>query len=116
MIRRAGEMKKEIRENMRGGEGSVAVTHLFEKEDFVAKVRLCARMVIPPGAGIGPHTHEGEDELYAILSGTGTLTDGGVESRVSAGDAVLTGRGRSHSISNTSRVEPLEILAVIVCY
>ena len=56
---------------MRGGEGTVTVVHYFEKEEFGAKNRLCARLIIPPGAGIGEHKHEGEDEVYLVIKGTG---------------------------------------------
>ena len=115
MIRKAAEMKTEVREKMRGGEGAVTLVHYFEKEEFGAKARLCAKLIIPPGAGIGPHPHEGEDEIYIVTCGTGLLDDGQSQNRVSAGDAVLTGKGESHSIRNDG-AEPLEITAVIMCY
>lgn len=115
MIRRAGEMKTEVREKMRGGSGSVTVHHYFEKPEFAASVRLCARLVLPAGAGIGMHQHAGEDEVYIITRGSGVLDDGKDKKRVSAGDAVLTGRGESHAIHNDGR-EPMELVAVIACY
>jgi mannose-6-phosphate isomerase-like protein (cupin superfamily) len=115
MIRRRSEMRRETRERMRGGEGTVAFEHLFEKDEFKARVRLCSRLSLPPGAGIGPHAHEGEDEVYIVLSGAGLLDEGQGPVRVSAGDAVLTGRGQSHAIRNDG-AEPLELIAVIACY
>lgn len=115
MIRRATEQTVETREKMRGGAGSVTIRHYFAKEDFAAEARLCAHLTIPPGASIGPHQHNGEDEVYIVLRGAGILDDGMSKSRVSAGDSILTGRGESHAVLNDGR-EPLEMIAVIMCY
>jgi mannose-6-phosphate isomerase-like protein (cupin superfamily) len=116
MIRPASEMKAEVRPNMRGGLGTVTVTPYFQKEEFGGKVRLCARLTLPPGASIGLHAHEGEDEVYIVTRGAGLVKEGDVETRVTTGDAVLTGRGASHSVRNDSPSDVLEIVAVIVCY
>lgn len=115
MIKPASEMTVEVRENMRGGPGSVTIRHLFTPEEFKASVRLCATCTIPPGAGIGRHEHTGEDEVYFVLRGSGLLDDGVTQTRVSAGDAVLTGHGESHAIYNDGD-EPLELTAYIACY
>lgn len=115
MIRQATEMAVEIRENMRGGAGAVTLQHLFKADEFKAKSRLCARLTLPPGAGIGPHRHDNEDEVYYILRGEGVVEEDTGARRVKTGDAVLTGQGASHAIRNDG-AEPLEILAVILCY
>lgn len=115
MIRKAAETSVEVRENMRGGQGKVTIRHFFKPEDFTAKSRLCARLTLPPGAGIGPHAHEGEDEVYLITSGEGLLEDGQTQTRVRAGDAILTGNGQTHAIRNDSERE-LELIAFILCY
>ena len=67
MIRRADEQPTEIREKMRGGPGAVSVRHFLSKDDFAASVRLCARLTLPPGSGIGTHQHSGEDEVYIVI-------------------------------------------------
>lgn len=115
MIRKAAEMKTEVRSAMRGGSGSVTIQHFFEKEEITAKSRLCARLTLPPGSSIGVHDHVNEDEVYIITKGTGVLNDGKSNTPVSAGDAVLTGKGESHAIANTGSSD-LEIIAVILCY
>ena len=115
MIRRASEMHVEERPRMREGTGTVTVRHFFSKEEITAKSRLCARLTLPPGASIGPHRHEGEDEVYIITYGNGLLDDGHSRTPVAAGDAILTGNGESHSITNTGPGE-LELIAVIMCY
>lgn len=115
MIRRAADMRTEVREHMRGGDGSVTIRHCFEPGEFKAPTRLCARLVLPPGASIGTHEHATEDEVYVILGGAGVLDDGVTHTRVQTGDAVLTGQGASHAIRNDGNVD-LEIMAMIVCY
>ena len=115
MIRKLSDRVVETRPSMRGGTGTVTVTHFFKKEEITAKTRLCATLTIPPGASIGAHQHEGEDEVYIITRGTGLLDDGNTITPVSVGDAILTGNGESHSITNAGSTD-LEIIAVIMCY
>lgn len=115
MIRTPSEMASEVRPSMRGGRGEVTVRQMFKPEEFGGKVRLCARLTLPPGTAIGPHAHAGEDEVYVIVRGRGMLEEGGRETRVQTGDAVLTGKGASHAVRNDGD-EPLEIIAFIVTY
>ena len=115
MIRRADEMVKEVRERMRGGEGSVEMLHIFKKDELKGRARLFAKITLQPGCSIGFHNHDDEEELFYILRGTGTVNDDGKEEIVRAGDAILTGDGAGHSIANTGD-EPLEIMATILLY
>lgn len=115
MITRTGEMETENRMNMRGGNGCVKIEHWFKPEAFGAKIRLCARMTLEPGASIGNHTHETEDEIYLVLSGSGRILENGVWTPVQTGDAILTGKGGSHSVENNG-AETLVIAAVIILY
>lgn len=115
MIRKASEMTSETRDKMRGGSGSVTLTHCFKPDEFNAPVRLCSRLLIPAGAGIGMHDHITEDEVYVVVKGTGLLDEGSGKKTISAGDAVLTGRGGRHAVENPGP-EPLELLAFIATY
>jgi mannose-6-phosphate isomerase-like protein (cupin superfamily) len=115
MIKRIADMEKEVREKMRGGSGSVEILHIFRKEELKGKVRLLARLRLGPGSSIGYHMHEGEEEIFYILSGKGLVTEQGVSSPVGPGDAVLTGGGGGHSIENQD-AEPLELIATILVY
>ena len=91
------------------------ILHIFRKEELKGKVRLLARLRLPPGSSIGYHMHEGEEEIFYILSGTGRVTEQGVSSTVGPGDAVLTGGGGGHSIENQG-AEPLDCIATILVY
>ena len=115
MIRKSSDMEVEVREHMRGGEGSVTFRHMLKPDDFTAPVRLCSVLTIPPGAGIGAHQHLTEDEIYIVAHGSGMLDDGTTKTRVTSGDVVLTGNGETHAIHNDGD-KPLELIAVIVCY
>ncbi len=115
MIRKAAQMESEVRTALRGGPGAVTVQHLFKSNEITARTRLCARLILPPGAGIGLHAHEGEDELFVVTRGSGLVEDGGARQRVGVGDAILTGKGASHAVQNDGP-EPLEMIALILLY
>jgi len=115
MIKKGRDMEREFRERMREGSGTVEITHIFKKEELRGKVRLLARLRLPKGSSIGYHVHEGEEEVFYILSGRGVVTEGQVVSPVEPGDAVLTGGGGGHSIENREQT-PLELLATILTY
>ncbi|AEV68877.1 cupin domain-containing protein [Acetivibrio clariflavus] len=115
MIKRADEMVKEIKEQMRGGKGSVEILHIFKQEELKGKARLCAKITINPGCSIGLHQHDNEEEIFYVVKGKGTVDDNGTLSEVKAGDAILTGNGASHAVENTGD-EPLEMIAIILLY
>lgn len=114
MIYHRNEMRVEQKENMRGGEGTVTLTHLAEGSSM-RNARLLAELTMPPGASIGYHQHDQETEYFIILSGTGTINDNGVESPIQPGDVIVTGNGASHGIKNTGSV-PLVLHAAIITY
>ena len=66
MIRKAADCKKEYRENMRGGNGTVEITNFATPDELNNKGRLFANITLNPGCGIGFHTHENESELFYL--------------------------------------------------
>ncbi len=116
MIRQNGGFSTEIREEMRGGDGSVRIETLWQPgAELKSKTRLCARMTLEPGSSIGYHDHAGEEEVYYIISGSGFVTEDERKFPVAAGDTVLTGNGAGHAVEATG-TEPLVILAMIMVY
>ncbi len=116
MIRKVGSYDVERRENMKGGPGTVTMEHYYHRDEFGGDhVRVCAKIIIPPGAGIGLHPHDGEDEVYVITRGTGIVEDDGKLQEVGPGDSVLTGNGTSHAITCKGS-QNLELFAVVVTY
>ena len=114
MVIHRNEMKTEVKEKLRGGEGSAAVVHLADCETE-KNIRMLAEMTLQPGASIGRHSHDNETEYYVILAGNGTVNDNGTEVPVQTGDATITGSGAFHSIANTGAV-PLVFHAIVVTY
>ena len=113
MIKHFEDFKTELREHMRGGEGSVTVTSFVSAEELNDKGRLFGKITLKPGCGIGFHIHEKDSELFYILKGTAVYDDNGKETTVTAGDVTLTPAGTGHAIRNESDGD-VELIALIV--
>ena len=115
MVRRDGTYESEVRENMRGGNGAVKIEHLWKKDELGSKTRLCARLTLAPGSGIGYHEHNEEEEIFIVNSGRGVVHDGEERTHVEPGDTILTGNGSAHAVECEGS-EPLVLTALIVQY
>src|SRR5262249_29019966 len=66
-----------------------------------------AEVLVPPGGGPPPHTHDREDETFYLLQGTVTIWVGDrtvhVTVHASQGDCAHLPRGIVHSFRNTGR-------------
>ena len=110
MIRKT---RYEVKEHAQGGEGSVEFNHILEKEEFFGHARLFSHTVIPPGCGIGVHTHVKATEPYYILKGKAEFIDAdGSVTVVGPGDVCVIDPGQSHGIRNPFD-EPMEMIALI---
>jgi mannose-6-phosphate isomerase-like protein (cupin superfamily) len=107
-------MKVELKEKMRGGEGTATLVHYVDGATM-KNARLLSEITLPPGASIGEHRHDSETEYYVILEGQGSVVDDGADTPIGPGDVVVTGDGASHSIANTGATD-LRFVAVIVTY
>lgn len=65
-----------------------------------------------PGQEHPPHAHKGQDKLYVVLEGSGTVRIGDQAELLSEGDAAFAPAGILHSIHN-SGTERLVVLAVL---
>ena len=116
MIKHDGTYHTETRARMKDGSGEVTLQHYFNKEEYGGQhIRVCAKLIIPPGASIGLHEHVGEDEVYIVVKGRGKVIDDGQVAEISVGDSVLTGRGKAHAVECLGN-ETLEIIALVVTY
>lgn len=100
MIARKPEMKIEVRENMRGGNGAITLRHLVPGTETFGKSRMIAELTLPKGASIGPHDHVTEAEMYIITKGQAYVTENNEGYTLDAGDVMYTGNGDFHSIEN----------------
>ena len=108
----AEERNHELREQMRGGNGTV-ILDTASKAALPAHMRLAGVITLNTGCSIGTHAHEGETEIFIIHSGKGMANDNGIETALKAGDMLLTGGGACHGIRNDEE-EPLVLSAFIV--
>ena len=113
MIKKPTELEVTVNTNMRGGDGSIYINHLADKEDMYGKNRLFARIIIKPGCSIGFHVHENETEIYHIISGTVLYDDNGAQLELSAGDTAVTPAGQGHAAANKG-TDDAELIALIV--
>lgn len=113
MITRQSEMRVEMRDRVRGGEGTLRFQHLLEPAACLGKVKLCGVLTIEPGQSIGIHPHGPDAEIYYLLQGRLAATDDGVETWLEAGDAMFTGNGATHSVRNESGQAAL-LMAVVL--
>lgn len=103
-----------IVEGLRGGEGTVELHHLLEKEELLGHCTMFARAVVKPHSSIGWHQHVGNTEPYAIIKGEGVFTDNdGTKTTVYPGDVCLIEVGQWHSIENNTD-EDMEMIALVI--
>ena len=116
MIRKPAEFGRDVRKNMRGGDGEVVVSAIWKPgEEMKSNTRMYSRLILEPGCSIGLHPHENEEELFFILKGRAETIDNGEPKILEAGDASITRSGESHSLKNIGS-ETLEVLALIARY
>lgn len=104
------------REKLGGaGEGKILCEYAFPRDLALDEqaVKEIAWLTLPPGASIGVHEHEKNEDAYIVISGHGVFI--GADDRempVKAGDSTIARKGESHGIKNTG-TEPMVILDVI---
>ena len=113
MIRRKEDQAIEYK-CIRGGIGEVEMHKICESVDeLYGKGRLFNHMILAPGNPIGEHKHEGDNEIFYFLSGTGEYNDNGTLVQVGPGDTTVCNNGELHGLKNTGDV-PLEFIALIL--
>ena len=113
MIRKKEDQAIEFR-CIRGGKGETEQRKIAESvEELYGKGRLFNLMVLAPGNTIGEHTHEGDNEIFYFLKGSGLYNDNGTSVRVYPGDTAVCSSGEFHSLANDG-YEPLEFIALIL--
>jgi mannose-6-phosphate isomerase-like protein (cupin superfamily) len=100
-----------VSKRSRGEAGEILVGDLFSPEELGSAWDFVQCVKLPPGSAVGEHTHRGDEELYYIFEGRGTMTEDGEEFAVGPGTASLCGSGDSHGLVNTSEAD-LVFLAV----
>ncbi|MCR5654860.1 MAG: cupin domain-containing protein [Lachnospiraceae bacterium] len=113
MIRRKDEIRIRPVMNAQGGEGEVVFYDWLLPEEAPGHGRVFSKLVIPPGASIGYHSHEGEFEAFYVLSGEATVNDNGNEVVLKEGDMHICKDGNGHGTKNKTDKD-LVMMALIM--
>lgn len=113
MITKASDLRHTSSSEMRGGKGTVAMTHFLEQADSQGAGRLFVYTVMPPGSSIGKHIHEGEYEVYYILEGVAHVMDNDEPGILEPGDCMICKDGDTHSIENRGDADLKAIFLIL---
>jgi quercetin dioxygenase-like cupin family protein len=113
MVYKNGTFDVTVNENMRGGDGSVTVERFLDRDGLYGKGRFCSKLTLGPGCSIGFHRHEGEMEMFYVITGSAEYSDNGEIKTLEAGDVAYTPDGAGHSVKNNG-ADTLEMIALII--
>ena len=99
---------------IRNGNGEAEMHKILNNaEELYGKGRMFNHLFLAPGRSIGEHRHEGDNEIFYFLKGSGTYNDNGKIVRVFPGDTAICSSGECHSLVNDGD-ETLELIALIL--
>lgn len=111
IIKRSG-VQTAVVDGCHGGTGQLTCVEIFaDCQRSEPGFKYCHDDLLEPGASIGEHRHEGDQEIYLILEGRGLMIEDGVKYPVESGDLCLTVSGHAHGIIN-SNDGPMRLLVV----
>ena len=100
-------------ENFKGGAGALQKFEVLTPEEMYNKGRVCSVMMLEPGSEIGRHRHEGDCEVFLILSGTGKYLLNGELTDAEPGDIFYADDCDEHYMVNDGGI-PLVIMAIVL--
>jgi quercetin dioxygenase-like cupin family protein len=93
----------------------MGVTHTYRLEEQQTGGTLaCIEVDVPPGAGVPPHTHYWEDELFYVLQGSVEITGDDLPrpTVLSQGGLFYSPKRRTHGFRNNTD-QPLRLLVLM---
>jgi mannose-6-phosphate isomerase-like protein (cupin superfamily) len=112
MIKNVHEVIPEIAEGVRGGNGSVTAHKLLDLFPGSA-IKSLAIVRLEPGASVGEHSHQEEEDFYYCIAGAGVVVDNGIEYPFTPGTLQITRSGESQAIRNTGETELVFLGALV---
>lgn len=97
--------------NYLGGKGTARYRRALQPEVFYTNWSYVDHIVLPEGASVGRHRHEGVEEFYYVINGEGTARVDKESAPIKAGDAVPVFLGETHAFENNG-TRPLELMVV----
>lgn len=114
LIRRKEDRKKVVKEEVQKGLGHlISLVGVEQDSEMWNRGRMLNENVLEKDCGVGYHVHQGDGEIYVILSGEAEYNDNGTITTVKAGDITFTGPGEGHAITNR-KDEPMSFMAIIL--
>ena len=87
-------------ERNHGGTGPIEFRRLLTQSDFETPIDFVDYTIIPPGSTIGVHEHNGNEEIYFVVSGKPRINVDGQERRVERGSIAVVRSGQMHRLVN----------------
>ena len=112
MIKKVHEIIPEVAEAVRGGSGAVSAHKLLDLYPGSA-IKSVGVVRLEPGASIGEHSHEGDEDFYYCLSGHGVVLDNGAEHPFTPGTLQITRSGESQALRNSGETELVFFAALV---
>jgi mannose-6-phosphate isomerase-like protein (cupin superfamily) len=91
--------------SMNGGKGTVLYRRALGPTVFYSNWAYVDYYLVPPGASIGSHVHNGVEEVYLVISGEGTTQVNDESAPLKKGDAVPVRVKDVHSFANTGSAD-----------
>lgn len=98
-------------EKMYDGKGTALYRRALEPTVFRTNWSYADHVILPPGASVGRHYHQGVEELHYVIKGAGKLTVDDEEAPFGKDDTLFIQYGQVHSIENTG-TEDMELLII----
>jgi mannose-6-phosphate isomerase-like protein (cupin superfamily) len=98
-------------EALHAGKGTAMYRRVLRPEVFYTNWSYVDHLVLRPGASLGKHRHEGVEEFYYVVNGSGKALIGEETAQVRKGDAVPVLLNDIHAFENTG-TDDLEFLVV----
>lgn len=115
MIRRKEEIRIRKVSNAQNGKGDIFFHDWLLPEEAYGHGRVFSKLVIPTGASIGRHQHNGEFEAFYVLEGKATVIDGEDEVVLNAGDMNLCKEGDFHGVENREDTDLILLALIMNC-
>lgn len=114
IIRRKEDRKETTKGCVQNGPGQLySLVGVEADSEMWNKGRMLNDNILGKDCGVGYHVHQGDGEIYVMLSGEAEYNDNGTITTIHEGDITFTGPGEGHHIIN-HKEEPVRFLAIIL--